>query len=165
MAGTTVPPSVRCVPEPSEAERALSASLENLKRAVALAPKHNLPKVASSQDAKELESQCLQCGFWTPDYTKLKSHVRKVHTQLWDTLQDQVAKTCGSFSAHTPKGISVPFAECRFTTETSTVAVPCNVSNRPGVAHAATNCTPRSHMCGAATGVDSASVSGSCSQT
>ena len=58
-----------------------------------------------------LGPQCLQCGFWTPDYTKLKSHVRKVHTQLWDTHQEQVAKTCGSFAAHTPKGLKCPFCE------------------------------------------------------
>ena len=56
---------------------ALSAPLENLKSAVAVAPRHQLPKIATNQDAKVLGSQCLQCGFWTPDYTKLKSHVRK----------------------------------------------------------------------------------------
>ena len=82
---------------------------KRLKTVVAQAPKHILPKVASSHHAEELESQCLQCGFWTPDYTKLKSHMRKVHTQLWDTLQDQVAKTCSGFSAHTPKGMKCPF--------------------------------------------------------
>ena len=76
-----------------------------------MAPRHRLPTIAKSRDAKVLGSQCLQCGFWTPDYTKLKSHVRKVHTQLWDAQQEQVAKTCGSFAAHTPKGLKCPFCE------------------------------------------------------
>ena len=50
---------------------ALLAPLERVKQAIADAPRHSLPKIASSQDAQDLASQCLQCGFWTPNYTKL----------------------------------------------------------------------------------------------
>ena len=87
----------------------LASHLESLARAVAAAPRHQLPNIDRRQDSKALLSQCLQCGFWTPDYTKLKSHVRKVHAQLWDVYQEQVSKTCGSLATHTPKGLKCSF--------------------------------------------------------
>ena len=34
------------------------------------------PKLASSPEAQELAQRCTICGFWTPDYTKVKSHLR-----------------------------------------------------------------------------------------
>ena len=87
----------------------LPSHLESLARAVAEAPRHQLPKIARNQDSSALLSQCLQCGLWTPGYTKLKSHVRKVHAQLWAACQEQVSKTRGSFATHTPKGLKCPF--------------------------------------------------------
>ena len=90
----------------------LAGPLEKLKQTIGNSARFQLPVVAKSADSQALISQCLQCGFWTPDYTKLKSHLRKVHTAKWTALSAVVEKTCGSFAAHTIKGLSCPF--CKF---------------------------------------------------
>ena len=67
----------------------LAGPLEKLKQTPGNSARFQLPVVAKSADSQALISQCLQCGFWTPDYTKLKSHFRKVHTAKWTALSAQ----------------------------------------------------------------------------
>ena len=94
-----------------DAPAVLPEALERINKEIGAASRAKLPTIAAGKDAQELNSQCVLCGFWTPDYTKLKSHIRKVHTKEWELLHVSINKTCGGFSTHTPKGLKCPF--CR----------------------------------------------------
>ena len=91
----------------------LAEPLTQLKQTIGNSARFQLPVVAASTDSQVLISQRLQCGFWTPDYTKLKSHFRKVHTTKWTALTAAVEKTCGGFAAHTIKGLNCPFCKLK----------------------------------------------------
>ena len=77
----------------------LPAPLSRLRASLSMAPRSHLPAIARSQDSQ------------SPDYTKLKSHIRKVHTQAWEQHHEATSKTCSSFSALTPKGLKCPFCK------------------------------------------------------
>ena len=106
------PSKLAAIDADSQAEP-LAEPLARLKQTIGNSARFQLPVVAKSVDSQALTSQCLQCGFWTPDYTKLKSHLRKVHTAKWSALSAVVEKTCGDFAAHTIKGLSCPFCKLK----------------------------------------------------
>ena len=106
------PSKLAAIDAHSQAEP-LAEPLARLKQTIGNSARFQLPVVAKSVDSQALTSQCLQCGFWTPDYTKLKSHLRKVHTAKWAALSAVVEKTCGNFAAHTIKGLSCPFCKLK----------------------------------------------------
>ena len=121
MAGTDVSLAVRsvssagatCSHGQQQQRGTTRGALTQLKQTIGNSARFQLPVVAASTDSQVLISQCLQCGFWTPDYTKLKSHFRKVHTTKWTALTAAVEKTCGGFAAHTIKGLNCPFCKLK----------------------------------------------------
>ena len=112
----------------------LPAPLSRLRASLSMAPRSQLPAIARSQDSQELSSQCVVCGFWSPDYTKLKSHIRKVHTQAWEQHHEATSKTCSSFSALTPKGLKCPFCRLLVYNKKTLKPVPSDVSGCLSVA-------------------------------
>ena len=70
------PSKLAAIDADSQAEP-LAEPLARLKQTIGNSARFQLPVVAKSVDSQALTSQCLQCGFWTPDYTKLKSHQRR----------------------------------------------------------------------------------------
>ena len=70
-----------------------------------------LAKLAALPSAQVLQHRCVICGFWTPDHTKVKSHIRQAHPQVWQETGEAAGPLCAGHSVHTIKGQSCPF--CR----------------------------------------------------
>ena len=70
-----------------------------------------LAKQAALPSAQVLQHRCVICGFWTPDHTKVKSHIRQAHPQVWQETGEAAGPLCAGHSVHTIKGQSCPF--CR----------------------------------------------------
>ena len=60
---------------------------------------------ASSPEAAELEQWCIICGFWSPDYTKVKNHICQARQRDGDAAM----KLCQGYSAQALKGHACPF--------------------------------------------------------
>ena len=74
-------------------------------------PKQHLGRLAASPDAQELAQRCTICGFWTPDYTKIKNHLRQAHAKAWTRDGAASLKMCQSFSPQMIKGHPCPFCK------------------------------------------------------
>ncbi|OLP88065.1 LINE-1 retrotransposable element ORF2 protein [Symbiodinium microadriaticum] len=57
--------------------------LQELRREVQGSSRSQLAKQAALPSAQILQHRCVVCGFWTPDHTKVKSHIRQAHPQVW----------------------------------------------------------------------------------
>ena len=85
--------------------------LQELRRGVQSSTKSQLAKQAALPSAQVLQHRCVICGFWTPDHTKVKSHIRQAHPQVWQDTGEAAGPLCAGHSVHTIKGQSCPF--CR----------------------------------------------------
>ena len=88
-------------------------ALASFRAKVQGAPKQSLGGLASSPEAQELAQRCTICGFWTPDHTKVKSHLRQAHVKAWARDGPASLKMSQSFSPQMIKGHPRPF--CRKT--------------------------------------------------
>ena len=70
-----------------------------------------LAKQSAFPSAQILQNRCVVCGFWTPDHTKVKSHIRQAHPQVWHEIGEAAGALCAGHSVQTIKGQSCPF--CR----------------------------------------------------
>ena len=104
--------SLSTTPEAQVQSEALMA-LASFRAKVQGAPKQSLGGLASSPEAQELAQRCTICGFWTPDHTKVKSHLRQAHVKAWARDGPASLKMCQSFSPQMIKGHPCPF--CRKT--------------------------------------------------
>ncbi|CAE7741227.1 cofG, partial [Symbiodinium sp. KB8] len=57
--------------------------LQELRREVQSSTRSQLATQAALPSAQILQHRCVVCGFWTPDHTKVKSHIRQAHPQVW----------------------------------------------------------------------------------
>ena len=55
------------------------------------------------------------CGFWTPDHTKVKSHLHQEHRRIWDALQDSTTTQCQKLGTEILKGRPCPFCSKKVT--------------------------------------------------
>ena len=85
--------------------------LQELRREVQGSTRSQLAKQAALPSAQVLQHRCVVCGFWTPDHTKVKSHIRQAHPQVWQKTGEAAGPLCAGHSVHTIKGQSCPF--CR----------------------------------------------------
>ena len=85
--------------------------LQELRREVQGSTRSQLAKQAALPSAQVLQHRCVVCGFWTPDHTKVKSHIRQAHPQVWQETGEAAGPLCAGHSVHTIKGQSCPF--CR----------------------------------------------------
>ena len=74
--------ALSATPEAQVQSEALMA-LASFRAKVQGSPKQHLGRLAASPDAQELAQRCTICGFWTPDYTKIKNHLRQAHAKAW----------------------------------------------------------------------------------
>ena len=74
-------------------------------------PRSQLAKQAALPSAQLLQRRCVVCGFWTPDHTKVKSHIRQAHPQVWQEIGEAAGPLCAGHSVQTIKGQPCPF--CR----------------------------------------------------
>ena len=85
--------------------------LQELRREVQGSPRSQLAKQAALPSAQLLQHRCVVCGFWTPDHTKVKSHIRQAHPQVWQEIGEAAGPLCAGHSVQTIKGQPCPF--CR----------------------------------------------------
>ena len=85
--------------------------LQELRREVQGSTRSQLAKQAALPSAQVLQHRCVVCGFWTPDHTKVKSHIRQAHPQVWQETGEAAGPLCVGHSVHTIKGQPCPF--CR----------------------------------------------------
>ena len=85
--------------------------LQELRREVQGSTRSQLAKQAALPSAQVLQHRCVVCGFWTPDHTKVKSHIRQAHPQVWQETGEAAGPLCAGHSVHTIKGQPCPF--CR----------------------------------------------------
>ena len=85
--------------------------LQELRREVQRSTRSQLAKQAVLPSAQILQHRCVVCGFWTPDHTKVKSHIRQAHPQVWQEAGEAVGPLCAGHSVQTIKGQPCPF--CR----------------------------------------------------
>ena len=85
--------------------------LQELRREVQGSPRSQLAKQAALPSAQLLQRRCVVCGFWTPDHTKVKSHIRQAHPQVWQEIGEAAGPLCAGHSVQTIKGQPCPF--CR----------------------------------------------------
>ena len=85
--------------------------LQELRREVQGSTRSQLAKQAALPSAQVLQHRCVVCGFWTPDHTKVKSHIRQAHPQVWQETGEAAGPLCAGYSVHTIKGQPCPF--CR----------------------------------------------------
>ena len=85
--------------------------LQELRREVQGSSRSQLAKQAALPSAQILQHRCVVCGFWTPDHTKVKSHIRQAHPQVWKEIGEAAGPLCAGHSVQTIKGQSCPF--CR----------------------------------------------------
>ena len=57
--------------------------LARFRTRVQSSPQQALGALAASPEAAELAKRCILCGFWTPDCTKVKNHLRQAHVAAW----------------------------------------------------------------------------------
>ena len=95
--------SLSTTPEAQVQSETLMA-LASFRAKVQGAPKQSLGGLASSPEAQELAQRCTICGFWTPDHTKVKSHLRQAHVKAWARDGPASLKMCQSFSPQMIKG-------------------------------------------------------------
>ena len=84
-------------------------ALASFRTKVQGSPKQHLGRLAASTDARELAHRCIICGFWTPDYTKVKNHLRQAHAAAWTRDGAVSLKMCQSFTPQMIKGHPCPF--------------------------------------------------------
>ena len=85
--------------------------LQEFRREVQSSLCTQLAKHAAKPSAQILQNRCVVCGFWTPDHTKVKSHIRQAHPQVWQEAGEAAGPLCAGHSVQTIKGQSCPF--CR----------------------------------------------------
>ena len=85
--------------------------LQDLRREVQGSMSTQLAKHAALPSAQILQNRCVVCGFWMPDFTKVKSHIRQAHPQVWQEVGEASGQLCAGHSVQTIKGQSCPF--CR----------------------------------------------------
>ena len=85
--------------------------LQELRREVQRSTRSQLAKQAVLPSAQILQHRCVVCGFWTPDHTKVKSHIRQAHPQVWQEAGEAAGPLCAGHSVQTIKGQPCPF--CR----------------------------------------------------
>ena len=85
--------------------------LQELRREVQGSTRSQLAKQAALPSAQVLQHRCVVCGFWTPDHTKVKSHIRQAHPQVWQETGEAAGPLSAGHSVHTIKGQPCPF--CR----------------------------------------------------
>ena len=78
--------------------------LQELKRCVQGSSRAHLAQVAATHMAQTLQHRCIVCGFWTPDRTKVKSHIRQAHPRDWQQLGDGSVSLCAGYTAQMIKG-------------------------------------------------------------
>ena len=72
---------------------------------------HTVTQLARQHDSRHFVQHCVICGFWTPDHTKVKSHIHQEHRKAWDALHTDTAEKCRKLGAEISKGSSCPY--CR----------------------------------------------------
>ena len=85
--------------------------LPALRREVQSSLSTQLATHAALPSAQILQNRCVVCGFWTPDHTKVKSHIRQAHPQVWQETGEATGPLCAGHSVQTIKGQPCPF--CR----------------------------------------------------
>ena len=85
--------------------------LQELRREVQSSLSTQLAKQAALPSAQILQNRCVVCGFWTTDHTKVKSHIRQAHPQVWQEIGEATRPLCAGHSVQTIKGQACPF--CR----------------------------------------------------
>ena len=70
---------------------------------------HTATQLARQPASKRLVDHCVLCGFWTPDHTKVKSHLHQEHRRIWDALQDSTVTQCHKLGTEILKGRPCPF--------------------------------------------------------
>ena len=88
--------------------------LQELRREVQSSSQAQLAQNAAMSSAQILQNRCGYgevCGFWTPDHTEVKSHLRQAHPHVWQEVGDAAGHLCAGHSAQTLKGQSCLF--CR----------------------------------------------------
>ena len=85
--------------------------LQELRREVQSSTRSQLATQAALPSAQILQHRCVVCGFWTPDHTKVKSHIRQAHPQVWQETGEAAGPLCAGHSVQTIKGRPCPF--CR----------------------------------------------------
>ena len=83
--------------------------LQELRREVQGSLSTQLAKKSAFPSAQILQNRCVVCGFWTPDHTKVKSHIRQAHPQVWQEIGEAAGALCAGHSVQTSQ--SCPF--CR----------------------------------------------------
>ena len=66
-----------------------------------------LAKHAALPSAQILQNRCVVCGFWTPDFTKVKSHIRQAHPRVW---QEACLQAEGTRQEEAPSAMRRPFS-------------------------------------------------------
>ena len=96
--------------------------LQELRREVQSSFSTQLAKQAAAPSAQILQNRCVVCGFWTPDHTKVKSHLRQARRQVWQEVGEAAGKLCAGHSAPPSKDNLVLFAggRCMRQEKTST---------------------------------------------
>ena len=72
---------------------------------------HTVTQLARQHDSRHFVQHCVLCGFWTPDHTKVKSHIHQEHRKAWDALHTATAVQCRKLGTEIFKGSSCPY--CR----------------------------------------------------
>ena len=75
--------------------------LQELRREVQGSARAQLAQHAATPSAQILQNRCVVCGFWTPDHTKVKSHLRQAHLHVWQEVGDTAGRLCAGHSAQT----------------------------------------------------------------
>ena len=70
---------------------------------------HTVTQLARQPASKRLVDHCVLCGFWTPDHTKVKSHLHQEHRRIWDALQDRTTTQCQKLGTEILKVRPCPF--------------------------------------------------------
>ena len=85
--------------------------LQELRREVQGSTRSQLAKQAALPSAQVLQHRCVICGFWTPDHTKVKSHIRQAHPQVWQETGEAAGPLCAGHSVHTIKRPVLPLLQ------------------------------------------------------
>ena len=100
--------------------------LQELRREVQSSTRSQLAKQAALPSAQILQHRCVVCGFWTPDHTKVKSHIRQAHPQVWQETGEAAGPLCAGHSVQTIKGQTLPFLQAAGVRQKEAPATMCS---------------------------------------
>ena len=70
---------------------------------------HTVTQLARQPASKRFVDHCVLCGFWTPDHTKVKSHLHQEHRRIWDALQESTTLQCQKLGTEILKDRPCPY--------------------------------------------------------